>query len=366
MKTLTQAIGRVIAAIVGLFEQRVEMPAKVALQGCLSVADAIALGPDGVKRFRRYGWAAPMAGGQTTYPDPVYNPLTAPTVSGTTITVDFLLQNPTRVTRIVADLVISNFFLNRIFATGGDVQGGAVLYDQPTYLDVYTDRDVEQVAPGSEFPILGGVRVAPLVAQVQKFGGKFPVTDEAKRRNAMSRVTNQMRRVANTIVRKMNQRGIAELNAVVTALGRTASSISWGAALTTSMTTATPATRPSRTLAQAILEAELNEAGYTYDTLVVHPNEAETLRSVYPTGLDQMLSDYSITDMIVTPRQPAGQALILAGGSVGELRLEEPMRTEIDREGAPEFREQTWIQTAVNPVMYVTDPFAIIQMTGIA
>lgn len=334
--------------------------------GVLTPEDVKRLGPEGVERFKQYGWKPPIAGGQTTYPDPVVNPLGPPTISGTTVTVDFLLQNPTRVTRVVADLVMSHFFLDRVFATGGDVQGGAVLYDQPTYLDVYTNRDVERVAPGDEFPILTGVRVAPLVAQVEKFGGKFPVTDEARRRNNISRVTNQMRRVANTIVRKMNQRGIAELNAVVSATGRTASSISWGAALTTSLTTATPATRPARTFAQAILEAETNEAGYTYDTVIIHPNEAETLRSVYADTLDAMLADYGISDLIVTPRATAGTALILAGGSVGELRLEEPLRTITEREGAPELREQTWVQSAVNPVMYVTDPFAIIQMTGIA
>ena len=46
---------------------------------------------------------------------------------------------------------------------------------------------------------------------------------------------------------------------------------------------------------------------------------------------------------------------LLAGGNVGELRLEEPLRTVTEREGAPELREQTWIQSAVNPVMYVTN-----------
>jgi hypothetical protein len=136
--------------------------------------------------------------------------------------------------------------------------------------------------------------------------------------------------------------------------------------LTTSLTTATPATRPARSFAQAILEAELNEAGYTYDTCIIHPNEAETLRSVYADTLDQMLADFGITDLIVTPRAVAGTAIILQGGGVGELRLEEPLRTVTEREGAPELREQTWVQTAVNPVMYVTDPLGMIQLTGIA
>src|SRR4051812_23597972 len=102
-----------------------------------------------------------------TAADPIINPLAPPTVSGTTYTVDFLLNNPTRVTRVVADLVMANFFLDRVFSTGGDVQGGAVLYDQANYLDIYTDRDVERVEPGTEAPIVTGQRTAPLVALVE-------------------------------------------------------------------------------------------------------------------------------------------------------------------------------------------------------
>jgi hypothetical protein len=36
-----------------------------------------------------------------------------------------------------------------------------VLYDQATTLDTYTNRDVERIEPGTEAPIVGGVRPAP-------------------------------------------------------------------------------------------------------------------------------------------------------------------------------------------------------------
>lgn len=333
--------------------------------GTLTLAEAKRLSRAGLAQDAyEWGYRLPvMAGGAETYPDAITYPMGPPTVSGTTVTVDFMLNNPTRVTRVVADLVMANFFLDRVFATGGEVTGGAVLYDQIIRYDVYTDRDVEQVEPGGEFPILTGVRRAPLVAQVTKYGGKFPVTDEAKRRNNITRLNNQMRRVANTIVRKMNQLGLAELAAAISANARVGSSISWGGALTTSLTTATPATRPARTFAAAQLEAENNELGYTYDTAIVNPLEMESLRSVYAETLDKVLADYNI-DLIPTPRKAKGSIYVLAGGAVGELRLEEPLRTVTEREGAPQMREQTWVQLAVNPVMYVTDPFACIEMTG--
>jgi len=301
-----------------------------------------------------------------TATDPIVNPLAPPTVSGTTYTVDFLLSNPTRVTRIVADLVMANFFLDRVFSTGGDVSGGAVLYDQANYLDIYTDRDVERIEPGTEAPIVTGQRTAPLVALVEKFGGKFPITNEARRRNEMNRMNNHMRRLSNTIVRKMHQRGLAELAAQIAANARTASSISWSAAMALTMTTASPSARPARTFTAAQREAENNEFGYAYDTLIVNPTEAESIRTVYADTLDAILSDNGITSMISTPRKASGSAYLLAGGEVGEMRLEEPLRTTVTPEGAPTLREQDWVQSLVNPVFFVTDPYAILEMTGIA
>lgn len=300
-----------------------------------------------------------------TYSDPITFPLGPPTVSGTQITVDFLLNNPTRVTRIVADLVMANFYLDRIFAGGGDVEGGAVLYDQATLLDNYTDRDVERVDPGNEFPIVTGVRGAPRVAQVEKFGGKFPVTDEARRRNNLARVNNHTRRLANTIVRKMHQRGLSELAAAITEHGRTAVGTSWSDAMALTGQTSAPNLRPARDFAAAQRESENNELGYTYDTLIVNPSEAESLRVVYEGELDDVLADNGINEFISTPRKAAGSAYLLAGGQVGEMRLEEPLRTVTEREGAPQMREQTWVQSAVNPIMYVTDPYAILELTGL-
>lgn len=301
-----------------------------------------------------------------TYPDAVTNPLTGPTVSGTTVTVDFLLNNPTRVTRTVADLTMANFYLNRIFTTGGTVEGGAVLYDQTIAADPYPDRDVERIEPGEEAPIITGVRPAPLTAQVEKYGGKFPVADEARRRNNIVRVNNHMRRLANVIVRKMHQRGIAELAAAITANTRTmAASATWASSMALTATTGSPGARPARVFAAAQREAANNELGYSYDTLIANPTDAESLRVTYAETLDSVLGDNGINDFIVTPRKAAGSVYLLAGGQVGEIRLEEPLRTETAREGAPQLRGITWVQSLVNPIMYVTDPFAIIEITGI-
>jgi hypothetical protein len=318
---------------------------------------------------RKLGFVPILAGGApTSYGDALTNPLSAPTISGTTFTVDFLLANPTRVTRTVADLVMRNFFLDQIFNTGGDVTGGAVLYDQATVIDVYTDRDVERIAPGAEFPIVTGARVAPLVAQVEKFGGKFPVTDEAKRRNDAGRVTNHIRRLANTITRKLHQRGMAELEAAVTAFSRTqAAGTTWKAATEAEAAKIKKSETPLKGVLLAIEGLEKLEMGYDYNTLVVNPEDAVYGRLFYgdDAGFRAAFRDLGITNIIITPRMKAKSAYIVAGKQVGEMRLEEPMRTVTEREGAPELREQTWIQTAVNPTFFVTDPYGVVEITGI-
>lgn len=302
-----------------------------------------------------------------TYADPIQFPLGPPTVSGTTYTVDFLLNNPTRVTRIVNDLTVSSFFANRIFTIGGDVQGGAVLYDQATTLDTYTNRDVERIEPGAEAPIVGGVRTAPLVAQVEKYGGKFPMTAEARRRNDVGRMTNQMRRLANTITRKINQRALAEVAANISTYSRTASGVSWSDALALVMTTKAANNIPAFDFASVQSANEANQMGYSYDTLIIHPTDKLSLVALYGETLDAVLRNFGITDVISTPQKTTASAYFLAAGLVGEMRLEEPMRTTTADEttSAPTMVEQTWVQTLVNPVVYVTDPYAIIEVTGL-
>lgn len=339
-------------------------------KGSLSTEEAQSLHGQGLlKEAIRHGYVPVLAGGSpTSYADPIDNPLSAPTVSGTTLTIDFFLNQPTRVTRTVADRVMANFFLDKVFDMGGDVQGGAVLYDQATTIDVYTDRDVERMQPGTEAPIVTGARIAPLVAPVEKFGGKFPVTDEAKRRNDVSRVTNQIRRLANTITRKMQQRGIAELEAAISAFSRTtAAGVTWQAAAEEARLNQKPINSPSAVIFKAMELMESLEMGYDFDTLIVSPKDNYLLNLFYgEQGPTKALGALGITNLIVTPRKAAKSAILTAGKQVGQMRLEEPMRTETEREVAPLMRQQTWIQTTVNPVFLVTDPYAALEITGLS
>src|SRR5215831_15168145 len=152
-----------------------------------------------------------------SYNQPVAYPLAIPTVSTTTITMDMALNAPTRVTRTLMDLTLQRFFADRVFTSAGGVTGGAVVYDQLLANDLYSDRDIQRVAPGDEFPLVTSSRRVPAVAEVEKWGGKFYITIEARDRNDVAVFTRNVRVLANTIVRKMNQRAVEVLEAAVQA-----------------------------------------------------------------------------------------------------------------------------------------------------
>lgn len=321
---------------------------------------------------RRHGYLPVLAGGVTTYSDPVTNPLTGPTVSGTQISVDFLLNNPTIVRREVADLVMANFFLDKVFAMGGNVTGGAVLYEQPVTIDVYTDRDVERMQPGTEAPIVTGARVAPLVQPVEKFGAKFPVTDEAKIRNDSRVVQRQIRRMANTITRKMQQRAMAELEATIAAFSLTQAAPeakSWLEATKEAVLNRVAAKSPLSVILKAQEGIENREIVENFDTLIVNPKEKRLLLEYFGTDTGRLnagLESVGVQTLISTPRKSAKSAILCTGGEVGEIRLEEPMRTETEREGAPLLRQQTWVQTTVNPLVIVDNPYGLVELTELS
>lgn len=305
-----------------------------------------------------------IAGGADTA---VAHPLGPPTLTGTTITVDLMLQQPTRITSMLLDLTLQRFVADRIFTNGGGVSGGAVVYDQPVENELYTTRDVERVAPGSEFPIVDGARRVPKVAEVEKWGGKFFFTDEARDRNDAALFVNLTRQLANTIVKKINARAIEVLDAAIAGNGGNSEMVGhdWSAAIPNGSNPTAPASTPAADLAAAQLAADTDELGINYDLILVNPTQAYEWRLFYGRDSQQALTDMGFREMYPSNRVPLGTAYIIASGQVGQMRVEQPLATETSREGAPTLRQRTWVQSSVRPVMFVTNPYAVIKVTGL-
>jgi hypothetical protein len=291
------------------------------------------------------------------------HPLGPPTTTGNTLTVDMALNQPTRITRMIMDLTLQRFIVDRVFTSAGGVSGGAVIYDQATTNELYLTRDVERVAPGGEFPLVESERPVPKVAEVEKWGGKVFVTQEARDRNNVAGFTNKVRQLANTIVRKLNQRGIAELDTSISASGQTFVGNDWTTVVTGGSSQSNNTLWPAADFAKAWRLAEEDELGVNYTLWLLNPQEYATLITIYGAdGIRSLLSELNLT-IYVSNRVPAGTAYVVAEGQVGEMRLEQALATETWYE---EKTQRHWVQSSVRPVMYVTNPFSVLSVTGLA
>lgn len=292
----------------------------------------------------------------------VAHPLGPPVVTGTTITVDTMLQQPTRVTRLIMDLSLQRFIADRIFASSGGVSGGAVIYDQATQNELWTDRDVQRVLPAEEFPVITSSRLIPKLAQVEKWGGKVYITDEARDRNNAVALTNQLRQLTNTIIRKINARAVAELEASITAFpSQTYAGVNWGTVVTGGASQSNASAWPAADFAKAQMLADQQELGVVYNLWLLNPLQLARLRTIYGDNLEGVLSTFNIR-IYTSNRVAAGTAYVCVEGQVGEMRIEKPLATETWREAKT---QRWWIQTDVRPVMYVTNPYAVIKVTGL-
>ncbi len=290
------------------------------------------------------------------------HPLGPPALSGNELTVDSMLNSPTRITRMISDLSLQRFIIDRVFSGPSPVQGGAVVFDVAAKNELYTTRDVQKVAPGGTFPIITAEREAPSIAEVDKWGGKVFVTDEARDRNNAASFTNRVRQLTNTIVRKINQVAIATLEASITASGQTMSGNSWGSVVVGGSAQSNADEFPAYDFAHANQLAEEDELGIEYDLWIINPAQYTQLVTIYGgQNLRALLQELGI-DIYVTNRVAAGTAYVVAQGQVGQYGVEKALGTETWRD--PD-HERTWVQASVRPVMFVDNPYAVIKVTGL-
>lgn len=298
-------------------------------------------------------------------PAPVAYPLGAPTISNNQLTVDTALKQPQRITKRLADLTLQKFIVDRIFASSGvSVASGAVIYDQLTQNELYLSRDVEERAPGTEYPIVTSDRSEPKVAKSEDWGGKFWISDEAVRRNDKVHFDNQVTQLGNTLVRKVNQRAVATLDAAIAAVGGAAvvPGHDWSD-VTLSGNSPTPNNeRPFADFAAVQLAADIEELGVEYDLWIVNPQEKHNLRIAYGPDLEETLREAGI-EVFDSNRVTAGTAYAVARNQVGFLDYEQGLSTETWRE---QKTKRNWVQTSVLPIMGITNPFSIKKVTGLA
>jgi hypothetical protein len=299
---------------------------------------------------------------------PVTYPLGPPSISGTQLTVDVALNNPTVITRDIARLADQKFFASKVFSDAGGVEGGAVLFELPPTLatDLFAERAIQEVAPGSEFPEQTFLRGVPVLTKPRKIGDKFKVHKEAKKRNSTRLLQRAMVQNANTIALTLDSMAIALLNAAITANTRTLAGQSWAtaAAVTNLNVSGTNQSISDILAANKILEVE--QRGHTFDSILIHPNQHLSLAQAAQragTTVDAIFAAAGIRNWDSSMRVTAGTAILYEAGMVGGWANEFPLAGVVwwDEE-----IESWWYQWSVSPCMFVDDPYGLLQLTGIA
>ncbi|ORM38178.1 major capsid protein [Williamsia sp. 1135] len=302
---------------------------------------------------------------------PIAYPLGAPKLTGSTLTVDAALNQPQLITQRIADLTKQKFIVDKVFASSGfSVAGGAVLYEVAAPGNEYLSRDIEAVAPGNEYPIVSSGRPETAIANAEDYGGKFFVSDAAKIRNDKRVMDRDVTALANTIVRKVNTRTVATIEAALTKYHETGENNlivtghSWTDAITVGPAAElTPSgSLPAADFATAQWLADIDEMGLTFDLWIVHPNELKALKIAYGSELEKVLASNGI-ELFSTNRMAPGTAYAVDTGEVGFISYEQGLTTETWRE---QKTKRTWVQSWAIPLMGVSNPQAIRKFTGLA
>lgn len=143
-----------------------------------------------------------------TYPPP------APTVSGDSITIHRLLQNPTLIARRLRTLADQRFIADALLTGRFTAAGGAIQFEQGESL--YTNRAPETIRPGMEYP-LTGLGIGPTqIAEVQKWGEDATITDESIKRLNRNPVDRAFTKLVNQMVKTVDSVSLSAIASSVT------------------------------------------------------------------------------------------------------------------------------------------------------
>lgn len=144
---------------------------------------------------------------------PTY-PAAPPTLVGDVATINRFLNSPTSVNRRVREISLNRYLTDFIFPGRIEAAGGAILYEIGE--GMFLAKDPEAVNPGAGYPRVTETRGAAAIATVKKWGEDVPLTDEAigrLRGNALERV---LRKLSNTMIRKVDSVSMAAAAAAIT------------------------------------------------------------------------------------------------------------------------------------------------------
>jgi hypothetical protein len=230
-------------------------------------------------------------------------PAGAPVLTGDSLAISRFLQSPTAIQRRLRDFHDLRFVSDQILTQRFRSSGGAVLYEQTE--PFVTDRVVEAVSAGSEYPFANMPTGTAAVAAVSKWGQKVRITDEEVARNVYGQaaVDRSLKKVVNSIISQVDS---ITMSAVGTALADTATLGKWDAGTPKILNDILNAKRIilARNLGydpDTIVVSDLGYMSMMTDTVIAALWRRETTDNPVYTGEVQQVANMKI---IVTPNLP--------------------------------------------------------------
>jgi hypothetical protein len=153
-------------------------------------------------------------------------PAGAPVLTGDSLAISRFLNSPESIKRRLRDFKDLRFVSDQILTQRFRSSGGAVLYEQTE--PFVTDRTVEAVSAGSEYPFANMPTGTAALAAVSKWGQKVRITDEEVARNVYGQaaVDRALQKVINSIISQVDS---ITMSAIGTVPGDTATLGKWDA-----------------------------------------------------------------------------------------------------------------------------------------
>jgi hypothetical protein len=138
-----------------------------------------------------------------------------PTVSGTKITVSYLVNNPEFVQRVLRTLVMRRLVGSRLLTGRVDVTGsGAAIFE--TGESIFANDVAEVIDELAEYPLTDDSDAALSVFAVDKYGLATDIPDTVIRRNRLDVVARKLVKIANRIVYGFDQRCLSVIGSGIT------------------------------------------------------------------------------------------------------------------------------------------------------
>lgn len=209
-----------------------------------------------------------------------------------------------------------------------------------------------------------------MVDPVVKTGGKYELTREAENRNDPTLLQRGARRIANTMVKDVDNRGFEVIKNTLENMegALKLESDGWAAAGKVQASAKTALSGEGKLIddiLSAKLKIEETELGYSPDTLVLGRSDAKNLKTILGiNNWQDILGTLGVT-LVETGSKAlsAGEGLLLERGTIGVMGVEDPISTDSEYIKARQVTEfYTWATLAFG----VTDPLSAVLITGLA